>query len=160
MGHIFQAEWWEKHPSGCSFDLLWLRKLAKEMENDLERKNDINWNFIYENNGDRGKGRWKVTSYMWGGNWRKIMENKENIGLINKKASKDQWVGLVSVSLVSSILLELSSILSLSYSCTLRFSLEHSWRSVAYLEFWSNKEKEEKKSVRGHRISIYNGFCL
>ena len=38
MGHIFQAKWWEKHPSRCSFSLLWLRKLAKEMEKALERK--------------------------------------------------------------------------------------------------------------------------
>ena len=37
MGHIFQVEWWEKHPSGCSFSLLWLRKLAKEMAKALER---------------------------------------------------------------------------------------------------------------------------
>jgi len=26
-----------KHPSGCSFSLLWLRKLAKAMEKALER---------------------------------------------------------------------------------------------------------------------------
>ena len=41
MGHIFQVEWWKKHPSGCSLWLLWLRKLAKAMEKDLERKNGI-----------------------------------------------------------------------------------------------------------------------
>ena len=35
------------------------------------------------------KGRWKVTGYMWEGKWRKIMENEENIGHINKKVSKD-----------------------------------------------------------------------
>jgi len=29
---------------------------------------------------------------MWGGNLRKIMENKEIRGLIHKKASEDQWV--------------------------------------------------------------------
>jgi len=39
--HVFQVEWWEKHPSGCSFQLLWLRKLAKAMAKALERKNDI-----------------------------------------------------------------------------------------------------------------------
>jgi len=41
MGQVFQAEWWEKHPSRCSFQLLWLRKLAKAMANALERKNGI-----------------------------------------------------------------------------------------------------------------------
>jgi len=51
------------------------------------------------------------------------MEIEENRGLINKKASEDQWV-----SLIGSILVELSSIISLSYSWTLRVSLEHSWR--------------------------------
>ena len=51
MGHILQAEWWEKHPSGCSFDCLWLRKLETTMAKALERKNDIFGTFIYENNG-------------------------------------------------------------------------------------------------------------
>ena len=49
MGHIFQVEWLEKHPSWCSFGLLWLRKLAKELVKDLKRKRGVNWNFIYEN---------------------------------------------------------------------------------------------------------------
>ena len=49
MGHLFQDEFWGKHPSGCSFVLLWLRKLEKEKS--LERKNDIFGTFIYENNG-------------------------------------------------------------------------------------------------------------
>ena len=31
MGHLFQAECWEKHPIGCSFGLIWLRKLSKEI---------------------------------------------------------------------------------------------------------------------------------
>jgi len=39
----------------------------------------------------RRKGRWKVIGCMWGGNWRKIMENEENRGLIDKKAYEDQW---------------------------------------------------------------------
>ena len=29
MGHLFQVEWWEKHPSGCSFQLLWLKENGK-----------------------------------------------------------------------------------------------------------------------------------
>jgi len=37
MGHIFQVEWWEKHPSGFHFGLLWLMNLEKEMGKDLER---------------------------------------------------------------------------------------------------------------------------
>lgn len=37
MGHVFQAECLEKHPSWCSFQLLRQRKLAKEMEKALER---------------------------------------------------------------------------------------------------------------------------
>jgi len=41
MGHEFQAKWWEKHPSGCSFGLLWLRKLAKAMEKSLERHEEF-----------------------------------------------------------------------------------------------------------------------
>ena len=38
MGHLFQVECWARHPSGCSFGLLWLRKLEKAMEKDMERK--------------------------------------------------------------------------------------------------------------------------
>jgi len=52
MGHIFQAKCWETHPSGCSFGLLWLTKLEKEMSKALKRKRGINWNFIYENKGN------------------------------------------------------------------------------------------------------------
>jgi len=37
---------------GCSFGLLWLRKLAKAMDKALERKNGIFGTFIYENNGN------------------------------------------------------------------------------------------------------------
>ena len=38
MGHVFQAEWWARHPSGCSFGFLWLMKLAKAMAKALERQ--------------------------------------------------------------------------------------------------------------------------
>jgi len=34
MGHLFQAECWEKNPS---VSVVWLRKLAKEIENAFER---------------------------------------------------------------------------------------------------------------------------
>ena len=37
MGHVFQDEWWEGHPSGCSFGCSWLRKLEKEMAKELKR---------------------------------------------------------------------------------------------------------------------------
>ena len=52
MGHIFKVEWWEGHPSGCSFDCLWLRKLAKAMDKALNRQKGIFGTFIYENNGN------------------------------------------------------------------------------------------------------------
>jgi len=35
-GHVFQAECWARHPRGCSFDCLWLRKLAKVMAKELK----------------------------------------------------------------------------------------------------------------------------
>ena len=38
MGHLFQVECWAKHPSGCSFGLLWLRKLTMAKEKALERQ--------------------------------------------------------------------------------------------------------------------------
>jgi len=50
MGQLFKDECWAKHPSGCSFGLLWLRKLAKAMSKALERQNGIFGTFINENN--------------------------------------------------------------------------------------------------------------
>jgi len=29
MGHVFQVECWAKDPSGCSFQLLWLKETGK-----------------------------------------------------------------------------------------------------------------------------------
>ena len=55
MGHIFQGECWAKHPKGCSFSCLWLRKLAKAMAKALDRKNGIFGTFVYENNGNYEK---------------------------------------------------------------------------------------------------------
>jgi len=36
MRHVSHVEWWGEYSSGCSFRLLWLRKLAKAMANTLE----------------------------------------------------------------------------------------------------------------------------
>jgi len=77
------------------------------------------------------------------------MENKENRGLIDKKASKDQWAGLVSVSFLSVQFWSSHSILSLSYSWTLRVLGAH-LESVAYLDAWGKKVKKEKESTRGN----------
>ncbi len=52
MEHVFQDEWWERHPRVCSFDCLWLRRLANAMDKALKRKNGIFGTFIYENNGN------------------------------------------------------------------------------------------------------------
>jgi len=36
VGHVLQAKRWVRHPRGCSFGFLWLRKLAKTMTKALE----------------------------------------------------------------------------------------------------------------------------
>lgn len=41
MGHIFQVEWWGKHPNACSFGLLCLGKLAKAMAKPLESHEEL-----------------------------------------------------------------------------------------------------------------------
>ena len=41
MGHVFQVECWARHPRGCSFGCLWLRKLAKAMAKALKRQKVI-----------------------------------------------------------------------------------------------------------------------
>ena len=37
MGNTFQVEWWEKHPSGCSFGLLWLKEIGKDKGKGFEK---------------------------------------------------------------------------------------------------------------------------
>jgi len=53
MGHVFQVEWLGKYPSGCSFGLLSLSKLANEME----RKNGIYSNLFIKIKEVRRKSR-------------------------------------------------------------------------------------------------------
>jgi len=48
MGNLFQAKCWARHPRGCSFGRLWIRKFAK----DLDMKNGSLGTFIYDNNGN------------------------------------------------------------------------------------------------------------
>ena len=56
-----------------------------------------------------------------------------------------------SQTFVNSVL-ELSlSLFSPSHTLGHLEFLEHSWRSVACLEFWRNKEKEEQESASGHQ---------
>ena len=64
MGHVFQDEWWEKSPSGCSFGLLWLRKLEKTMEKALKRKEALIGILFMKIMEIRRKGRWKVIGCM------------------------------------------------------------------------------------------------
>jgi len=51
MGHLFRVEWPEKHPSGCSFWLLWLNEIGKCSGKGFGKANGINCHFIYENSG-------------------------------------------------------------------------------------------------------------
>ena len=53
MGYLFQAEYWAKHPNGCSFGLLWLRKLAKV----LKRQRGINRHLFMKIKENKRKGR-------------------------------------------------------------------------------------------------------
>ena len=32
MEHVFQAEWWAKYPSGCSFRFIMAMEIGKEFE--------------------------------------------------------------------------------------------------------------------------------
>lgn len=88
------------------------------------------------------------------------MENEDNKGLIDKKASEDGWASLVSVafcqfSFGDLILFSLSLIL-LETQSFLGALLE----SVAYLDAWRKKEEEELESVRGHQDQQLQRFFL
>lgn len=41
MGHVFQGECWKKHPSGCSFRLLWLKKIGKGNGKGFGRQEEL-----------------------------------------------------------------------------------------------------------------------
>ena len=36
--NVFQVECWEKNPSGCSFDVLWLREIGKGIDKYIEKE--------------------------------------------------------------------------------------------------------------------------
>jgi len=61
------------------------------------------------------------------------MENEENRGLINKKASKDQWAGLGQFSFGSLPLFSLSHTLG---------DLEFSWSTLGWCAIFEFLEKE------------------
>ena len=75
-GLLFHAEFWENYPSGHHLLCFVAKgKLAKEMAKDLEREKCIFGILFVKIKEIRRKWRWKVTGYMWGVEWRKIMEN-------------------------------------------------------------------------------------
>ena len=51
-----------KHPSGCSFGLLWLRKMARELEKDF--KKGIIGIYFMKIKENKRKGRLNITNYM------------------------------------------------------------------------------------------------
>ena len=74
MGHVFQAAWWARYPSGCSFGCLWLSKLAKAMAKALKRQKGILAHLFMKIMEIRRKRRYKLTGCMW----RKMKENNGN----------------------------------------------------------------------------------
>ena len=71
------------------------------------------------------------------------MENEENRDFMDKNVSKDEWVTFCEFIFWSSLI-----ILSLlDTQIFLRALLE----GVAYLEFWSKKEKEEQEITIEHQ---------
>ena len=41
MGHIFQAEWWEKHLSACSLRFIMAKEIGKGKGKDFGKEWDI-----------------------------------------------------------------------------------------------------------------------
>jgi len=58
MGHVFQVEWWEKHPSGCHFWFIIAKGIGNRIGKGKEALIDILFMKIKEY---RRKGRRKVT---------------------------------------------------------------------------------------------------
>ena len=55
MGHLFQAKCLEIHPSGHSFQLLWLKEIGKGNGKGFGKEKRHYWHFIYENKGKQEK---------------------------------------------------------------------------------------------------------
>ena len=85
MGHIFESEWWEKHPSGCSFWLLWLKEIGK----GFGKAWGINWHFIYEKYGKYKKREVKGHKFHVRRKMKENNGNEENRDLIDKMAYED-----------------------------------------------------------------------
>ena len=109
----------------------------------------------------RRKRRWKVTGCMWGGKWRKIMENEENRGLIHKNALEDQ---LVTFCQFSKEHFHYSLSLSLSYSWTLEVFLEHFGIGVRKAKKErGNKDQEVKgriKHLKQASLQVSTFMCI
>ena len=73
------------------------------------------------------------------------MENEEIRGLVNKKASEDQFTEFCQLSFGALIILSLS-LRFLDNQSFLRALLEE----CIIIGIWSKKVKEEKESTRGH----------
>ena len=67
-------------------------KLEKEMKKALKRQRWIFGILFMKIMEIRRKGRWNVTGFTWGINWRKIKKNEEIRGMNNKKTSEHQLV--------------------------------------------------------------------
>ena len=57
MGYVFQTERWKKHPSGCSFVLLWLKEIGKGNGKGFGKARDIYWLIFMKIKEIRRKGR-------------------------------------------------------------------------------------------------------
>ena len=135
MGHIFQVECWAKHPSRCSFGLLWLREISKGNDKGFEKARGNNWLLFKKIMENRIKGKWKVTGCMWGGKWRKNRVKWKNRGLNDKKAYENMFIDFWQ------LLIGVLSPFSLSLS-----HLKHSWITLTLEERRQRKDKKAKGS--------------
>ena len=107
---------------------------------------------------NRRKGRWKVTSFMWGGKWRKIMENLENTSLVNKRFLSISWQDFTHTYGFHSILS-----LSLSLSHTPGY-LYFSWRNLGWVWHALDLDQDGKRKVGNHKratrsVATAGFFC-
>ena len=52
MGHIFQAEWWARHPRGVFIWLFMAKEIEKGNGKGIKEEKRYFGTFIYENNGN------------------------------------------------------------------------------------------------------------
>ena len=144
MGHLFQVEWLVETSQWVFIWFIMEKEIGKGNGKGFGKvRGIIGISFMKITEISR-KGRWKVIGFMWGGKWRKIMENEENRGHIDEKGFWGSMGKLLSVHLWLAFY-------SLSHTLG---RLEYSWRMLGGVWHTWDLEQEGKGRAQKHKRTL------